>query len=744
MSDEKKKISLKGTGQKLKEKIKKHKEKKTTWAGIIVGHRKAITRIFIVMFVLCAIFNAFVKVNYDLTKYLPSTVTSKKAIDVMEKEFGYPGTARIMIEEVTIYEAELYKQMIEKVEGVDMVSWMSADVYMSKDFTEAETMDDYYKDNCAVMDVTFVNGDTDDLTESAIDGIKEILGDKGRYAGPAVENKSLEETLDKQIKIIMVVAVIMIFVILCLTTTSWMEPILFLIVMGVAIVLNQGSNIFMGTISFLSSSVASVLQLAISIDYSVFLLHTFVHEKTKTDDKALAMEKALQNSILSIMSSAMTTFVGFLALLLMSFKIGQDVGIVLAKSIICSVMTVLLLMPALILRLDDMIQKTQHKSIIPKFEKSSRIIFKFRYVVVAFIIIVAVPCFIMQNSNSNTFGNSSLGASEGTKVYEDTKAIEAKFGRSNLYLIMVPNGQTVTERELSDELKDLYYVKSVTSLSGMLPVGLPEDFVPESISGLLRSDNYARMLLYTKTASESDLAFQTSDEIQAIVKKYYPENAYVVGNTPSTQDLKTICLSDYMMVNALSLVGVAVVVAIAFRSLVLPVIVLIPINIAIYVNLSVPYLQGLTFMFSAFVIVECIQLGATVDYSILLTNNYLNFRDGKKLPKKDAALKALQASLLSVLTSGTILTVAGYAIYFISTVSAIQNIGEMIGRGALLSMCMVVIAIPALLYFLDTLVYKEKVLVASIKSKLYKKEFVVELPDDIKEKFEKHNKNKKG
>ena len=346
-------------------------------------------------------------------------------------------------------------------------------------------------------------------------------------------------------------------------------------------------------------------------------------------------------------------------------------------------------------------------------------------------------------SNSNTFGNSSLGASEGTVVYEDTQAIEAKFGRSNLYLIMVPNGSPITERELAEELEDLYYVKNVTSLSGVLPVGIPEDFVPESITGLLRSENYARILLYTRTKSESELAFQTSDEIQAIVKKYYPENAYVVGNTPSTQDLKEICLSDYMMVNALSLVGVALVVAIAFRSLVLPIIVLIPINIAIYVNMTVPYLQGLTFMFSAFVIVECIQLGATVDYSILLTNNYLNFRDGQKLPKKEAALSALNASFLSVLTSGTILTVAGYAIYFISTVSAIQNIGEMIGRGALLSMMMVLIGIPALLYFLDTWIYRERILFSRIKEKLTGKVTEVDMPDDVREKLAGKSRRKK-
>lgn len=734
--------------QKKKEKIEKKKlqlEKKVTaedgtrltWAGIIVKGSRYITKLFVALVIFCAIMNAFVKVNYDLTEYLPETVPSKKAIDVMEKEFGYPGTARIMIEDVTIYEARLYKQLIENVDGVDRVSWMSEDIYMSKEFTEAEDETDYYKDNCAVMDIAFVYGDTDDRTKQAINDIKDILGDKGRYSGPAIENASLETTLDKQIQIIMVVAVVMIALILCLTTNSWAEPILFLIVMGVAIILNQGSNIIMGTISFLSSSVASVLQLAISIDYSVFLLHTFVHEKSKGYENEIAMEKALQSSALSIMSSAMTTFVGFMALLTMTFKIGQDVGLVLAKSIICSVITVMFLMPALILKFDGWIQKTQHRTILPKFDLLSRAAFKLRYVIIVIFIIVAVPSYIMQNSNSNTYGNSSLGSSEGTQVYEDTQLIEAKFGRSNLYLIMVPNGSPIMERELSEELEDLYYVKSVTSLSKELPVGVPEDFVPESITGLLRSDNYTRILLYTKTKSESDFAFQTCDEIQKIVEKYYPENAYVAGNTPSTEDLKVICQSDYAIVNALTIAGVGLVVAIAFKSILLPIIVLIPINIATFVNMAVPYLQGITFMFFALVIVGCIQLGATVDYSILLTNNYLNFREGKKQGRKEAALNAFKASILSILTSGSILTVAGYAIYFISTVAAIQNIGEMVGRGALISMFMVLLGIPSLLYFLDPWVYRERILFATIKEKITGKKTELDLPDDIKEMFEK-------
>lgn len=686
-------------------------------ANTVVKKRHYIEMLFILLICLSVINAPLVRVNYDLTEYLPSYTESKVAIDLMEREFGYPGTARIMIRDVSIYEAYMYKQMLENIDGVDMVMWMTEDVYMAQDFIDLDAQKDYYRDRCAVMDITFDKGDNDTLTKEAITEIQEVLGERGCYAGPAVENKSLEETLDREIQIIMAVAVVLILLILCLTTDSWFEPILFLAVMGIAIILNMGSNILLGTISFMSSSVSSVLQLATSMDYSVFLLHTYVRRnEEKPGNKEKAMTGALKESAVPILSSAMTTFVGFMALLAMRFGLGRDVGLVLGKSIVCSVITVLFLMPALLLRFGDLIEKTRHKSIMPRFSLVSRGVFKLRYIVMILMAVVVVPAYVAQNMNSFTFGNSALGRSEGTKVYDDTAEIEEKFGRSNLYLIIVPNETPIKERELADELEELYYVKSVMGIANVLPVGIPESFVPESIRGQLRTENYARMLMYTRTDTESELAFATSDEIQEIVKRYYPENAYVVGNTPSTQDLKELMVPDYAVTNVLSLLAVAVVVGIAFKSMLLPILVLIPITIATYMNMTVPYLQGESFMFNGFIIVSCIQLGATVDYSILLTNNYMYNRE-HGLEKKSAAIDALQRSILSILTSGTILTVAGYGIYYISSVSAISSLGHLIGRGGLISMCMVILAVPALLTAFDGIIFREKAIRDQIRQK---------------------------
>lgn len=679
-------------------------------AEIIIEKRHFIEVIFAIVVILCALNAPFVKVNYDLTKYLPSYTKSKVAIDLMEREFGYPGTARIMIKDVSIYEAYMYKQMIENIDGVDMVSWMSSDVYMTEGFLDMDSEKDYYKDRCAVMDITFDEGDDADLTKAAIGQMQEMLGDKACYAGSAVESKSLEQTLDKEITIIMIIAVILILVILCLTTTSWFEPILFLSVMGIAIILNMGTNIFLGTISFLSKSVASVLQLATSMDYSVFLLHTYVHfNEEEPGNEKRSMSEAIRESAIPILSSAMTTFVGFLALLSMRFGLGKDVGIVLGKSIVCSVFTVLFLMPALLLRFGGLVEKTKHRSFMPKFVGTSKFVYSLRYFVLIFFVIIVLPTYVAQNMNSFTFGNSALGRSEGTKVYDDTAQIEEKFGRSNLYLVIVPNESPIKERDLANELEDLYYVKSVTGLASVLPVGIPESIVPNSVTSLLRTENYARMLLYTRTDTESEFAFETCTEIENIVQKYYPEGAYVVGNTPSTADLKELMVPDYAKTNIISLLAVAIVVGIAFKSLLLPVLVLIPITIATYINMTVPYLVGESFMFNGFIIVSCIQLGATVDYSILLTNNYLANRE-MGMGKNQSILDALQRSILSILTSGTILTVAGYGIYYISSVSAISSLGHLIGRGGLVSMIMVIFGIPALITTFDNWVFKEKLI----------------------------------
>ena len=412
-----------------------------------------------------------------------------------------------------------------------------------------------------------------------------------------------------------------------------------------------------------------------------------------------ALSNAINEALNSIFASSLTTIVGFIVLCFMKFNIGFDMGLVLAKGIVLSLLTVVFFMPAMILRMTPMIEKTSHRSFLPSFDKLSHGIYNSRRIVLILIAVLTIPAYTAQSMNDFLYGNDAVGASEGTTVYEDDELITAKFGRSNMMMAIVPDTSFIKEKQFTDELEDLPYMKSVTSLSGQLPEGVPEDFLPYSITSQLHKKDYARILIYVKSKGESKLAYQCSDEIQAIMKKYYPENSYLVGTTPSTQDIQTTITKDYSRVNVMSLIGVFVVVMWSFKSLIIPLLIMIPIEVAIFVNMAVPYIVGDTMIFIGYIIVSCIQLGATVDYAILTTNNYLECR--KTMDKKEAAIGALNLGIPAILTSGSILTCAGYIVYKVSSVAAIGDLGHLIGRGALISMLFVCSLMPAFLVLFD-------------------------------------------
>ncbi len=676
-------------------------------ARFIIEKRALIESIFAAGCIFSLIAMCFVNVNYDLTKYVPSYTQSSQGLDKMKEEFGYPGTARLMIKDVSLYEAKKYKDQLAAVDGVDQILWCdtTVNVYAGEDFVNLDDIKDYYKDGCAVMDITFEEESDSPRTERAIDEMKAITGDKGCYVGMAVQNKSLIETTAREMGRILVVAVLMILAVLCLATTAWTEPILFMLVMGVAVLLNKGTNIFLGTISFLTDNVAIILQLATSMDYSIFLLDAFMSWRDTGLSEEEAIVKAVEEAINSIFASSLTTVVGFLALVTMKFNIGFDMGLVLAKGIVFSLLSVVFFMPAMILKFTKWNDRTKHRSFFPDFTKMGKGVFKIRYAVLIGIFLITPPAYVAQGMNHFLYGNSAVGGAKGTQVYEDDQEITARFGRSNMLLLIYPNNDMVAERRLSDELEDLPYVKSVTSMANTLPEGVPEEFLPESATSLLHKNDTARMLIYIRTKGESDIAFQCTDQIRDIMKKYYPEESYVVGETPSTQDIKVTITEDNTRVNVLSLLGVFMVVMFSFHSVLIPLVVMIPIEVAIFLNMAIPYIQGVDMVYMGYIIVSSIQLGATVDYSILLTNNYIAKR--KLLPKKEACIEAVTRSCSSIFTSGTIITLAGYIVHFISTTAAIGDLGHLIGRGGLLSVMLVLTLLPALLVLCDRLIIEK-------------------------------------
>ena len=685
-------------------------KKKFDLPDFIIRKSKAIEKVFIVMVLISAVMAPFVEVNYDLTEYLPDSVESRQGLNIMEDTFGYPGTARVMIKDVTLYEAKAYKDRLEKVDGVDRILWLDTgtNVFSGEGFIDYTSIDQYYKDDCAVMDVIFEEGDTSKKTSAAIDDMKEITGEKGCYVGMAVQDKSVAKNVRSEMQMILVIGVFMIFLVLCLTTNSWVEPFLYLTVMGVAVVINKGTNLFLGEISFLTNSVSAVLQLAVSMDYSIFLIHAFTRYKKAGMGQTEALRAAIDEALNSIFASSLTTIVGFIVLVFMRFSIGYDMGIVLAKGIVCSLLTVVLFMPAMIIRLAGWMERTAHRPFLPEFDRLSRGIYRVRYLVLAIVAVLVLPAYTAQGMNSYMYGNDAVGAGEGTEVYADEQEIDRIFGRSNMMMALVPSGDNVREREFSQELSDLPYTKTVMSLSQTLPEGVPESFLPESVTGLLHDESgWSRILIYVRSKGESEAAFRYADEISAIMKEYYPGESYLVGATPSTQDIKATITEDYSRVNTLSLIGVFVVVMFSFKSILIPLIAMIPIEVAIFINMAVPYIAGETMIFMGYIIVSSIQLGATVDYAILTTNNYIACR--KTMEKEAAAVETLKRSIPSILTSGSILTIVGYILYHISSIAAIGDMGHLIGRGAILSMLLVCTFMPALLVLGDRVLMNNEV-----------------------------------
>ena len=683
--------------------------------SFIVRRRSAIEKFFILTVALSAVAALMVRVNYDLTEYLPPWAPTKRGIDVMEAEFGYPGTARLMIKDVTLYEAKLYQNELEAIDGVDSVSWAAADIHASQAFLEAEALDDYYKDGNAIYDVIFDKGDSDPVSYAALDGIRALLGDRCSISGPTVENKTISENMAREMPRILVVGVLFIILILTLTTHSWFEPVLFMVTMGVAVVLNAGTNILFGTISFISSNAAALLQIAVAMDYSIFLLHTFTAEKEKGLGVEQAMENALRIAMNSIVSSAFTTIIGFLALTLMQFTIGYDIGMVLAKGIVCSMLTVLLLMPALVLRWQGIIEKLQHKPFIPPLDKLAKRVFASRRAVAALVLILIVPCCVAQGMTNYVYGTSAVACAEGTPAWAEKKEIDDTFGMSNTIVALVPNKGNVTEKRLVEELKAQPYIRSVTALSEALPQGVPESFLPGSLTSKLHTEGYARLLINLRSDIEDAAAFAYDDSIKAIVELYYPEGAHFIGKTPVAKDIKEIILQDNREVNLISILGVAIVVFIAFRSLAVTLIVLVPIEVAVYVNMALPYLYNQKLAFLGYLMVSSMQLGATVDYSILLTNHYLAIRE-EEPDKREAAIKTIAKSTVSIMTSGLVLTIVGYGLKFMSSVPTVVDLGHLIGRGGLFSMLFVLTLLPLLLTLFDGRIHKGRNRAQKIKA----------------------------
>lgn len=662
----------------------------------ITRHKKLVIAIFLVATVISAVLILGVSVNYDLTDYLPEDSESTIALDLMYEEFGsgVPNT-RVMVRNLTLTGAVEMKEKIAQAPGVTGVMWLDDTQDMSTpiELMDSATVEQYWHDGTALYQVTIEEG----RESEAVGALYEMLGSDVAISGNSANTASMQNLVVSEVVGAASILIPIIIIILLLTTTSWISPALFLLTIGVAVLINMGTNVVFGEISFVTQSVSPILQLAVSLDYAIFLLNSFGRHRQEVDSSETAMRLAIKESFSSIAASAATTLFGFMALMFMRFGIGSDLGLNLMKGIVLSYVSVMVFLPALALASVKLLDKTSHRPIIHTGKRLGRALVKVRIPALILVLIAVIPCYLAQTRADFLYGNGTPDTR--TDYGRDTVAINEEFGESNALVLLVPRGDPGAEAKMAEELAGIDHVTSVLSYAGTVGA-VPEGFLDESIVSQFYSDGYARIIMYTDTSEEGDEAFAVVEQVRAAADKYYSES-WLCGQSANLYDMRDVVTADSTLVNWIAIGFIFLTLLVTFKSATLPFILLFVIEAAIWINLSVPYFADQPLVYIGYLVINTVQLGATIDYAILMTNGYTANR--RTMGKREAVVATLNTNFESVLTSGVILTAAGLCLGFVSSLQVVAELGILLARGTVLSMAMVVLALPALLMLFDPL-----------------------------------------
>lgn len=672
------------------------------FSQFIIRNKNRVIFSFLSIMLVCALLLFFVDVNYNLVDYLPPDAQSTTALQIMEKEFTEPmPNASIMLKNVSLTEALEYKEKLAAIKGISQIIWLDdmLDIKQPLAMGDNKTIEAFYKNNNALFSVAIDKG----LEKEACKEIISLIGDDNALTGEAPALVFVQNTTFSTVLKAMAILLPIIIFILIMTTASWLEPLLFLIVIGISIIINMGTNVFLGSVSFMTYSISPILQLACSLDYAVFLLHSFQDKRNEYDNIEIAMAKAIKESMPTVAASAATTLFGFLALIFMNFKIGADLGINLAKGIIFSFITVMVFLPAVILRVYKLIDKTQHKPFMPSLANINKILSKIALPTVILILILIGPAFLGQRHTEFLYGNETIDPE--TRYGRDTLAIEEQFGKATIMALLIPKNDMAKERALCEDIKALPYITGIMAYSENVSPVIPPDFLGSEIIKQFYSQNYARIIVYTNTPAEGDIAFETVEAINEKTKDYYEDDFYTLGQSANLYDMKTLVKKDNLIVNLIAASAIFIVLLFTFKSVLLGFMLVLTIEAGIWINLAIPYFSDTLINFMGYLVISTIQLGATVDYAILLTSTYL--RNRGELPKHEAIHVSLGSSFKSILVSAITLSTAGFALYATSSNSAISDIGLLLGRGTLLSLFMVTCFLPPLLLAFDKLITKK-------------------------------------
>lgn len=674
------------------------------WCNFVVKQRKVLLIIASILLIPAFIGYLQTQINYDVTTYLPEHLSSRQGQDILEDEFRIAANIFVMVEDQEPYQVAQLKEEIQKVPGVEKASSLDDQYHPSVPsfYIPSEIRQNFETGDASIIQVQFINSSISSVTQDAVAEIRQIAGPEAAVSGFPAILLDLNDVFSTEQYLYILIAVAAIFIVLSLATRSVIQPILLLITVGFSVIYNMGTNVFIGSVSYITQSVAAVLQLAVTMDYGIFLIHRFEDEKENYDNSEQAMAVALSRTAAAITSSAATTTAGFLALAAMQFGLGRDMGLVLAKGVIFSLLSILVLLPGLILIFQKYIERYQHRVLLPSFAKAAQLVVNKRAVFLVLFLVLLVPSFLFKDQ-VGVFYSIEKGLSKEIPAIADAERLREKHGVAEIVYVIYEDEGLTTEEQLTDRLKSIPEVKSVNSFVEFTGPHIPEEFIPDDVRSQFRSGGYAYSAVELSTGEADSRTDAALNRIKETANSLY-DNVYLCGEAASTQDLRNLSNSDLVRVNIFSVLAVACIIAIAFASLTLPIILVLAIHFAIWVNLSWAYLAGIELYFVTYLVLGSVQLGATVDYAILLTSKYKEALQVK--PPKEAMHLAVERSGRSILTSSLTLTVATIAVASVSKIKMAGQVCGMLGAGAFISMLTIIFILPSLLMLSDKLIQR--------------------------------------
>ena len=672
----------------------------------IAKHKVLIVLISMILLIPSVIGMAATRVNYDILSYLPDSLETVEGQDIMVDEFGMGAFSMVVVEDMDLKDVAALKEKFQDVEHVKDVLWYDsvADLSIPVSMIPDKFKDAFFNGDATMMIALFDNTTSSDAAMEAVTDMRKIANEQCFISGMSGVVTDIKNIALEEMPIYVVIAAGLSLLVLLLAMDSLVVPILFLLSVGLAVLYNLGSNIFLGQVCYITKSLTAVLQLGVTMDYSIFLLNSFEAYKKKYDEKERAMAHAIADTFKSVAGSSVTTIAGFLALCVMTFALGRDMGIVMAKGVVIGVVCCVTVLPAMILVFDKAIEKTKHKALLPNMDKASGFITKHYKVWLIVFLVLLYPA-IYGNNHTQIYYNidKSLPATLASNVANDK--LKEDFDMSTMHMILLRNGLDSKQKtQMLDKIDEIDGVKWSLGMNSLIGPSFPESMIPSNIREMLESDNYEVQFVCSEYSSATDECNAQLASIQEIVKEYSPDSM-VIGEAPLMKVLQDTTDVDLQRVNILSMAAIFVIILFVFKSISLPFVLLAVIEFAIYVNMAIPYYQGVTLPFVASIVIGAIQLGATVDYAILMTSNYQKQRHLGKTKKESISI-AHKFSMKSIIVSGCSFFAATFGVALYSQVDMIGSICTLLARGAVISTVVVLLVLPAMFMVFDPIIVR--------------------------------------